>query len=89
MALRVTGTLLTLASTPYSVDGSSGVSHKARVLTGRAEFEDVKVPEGLLGMIPQPIPDEGVPVDWAVNISYGKVKLVGNFAPAKPLRNAG
>lgn len=58
--LRVTGEIVRIETKPWSMEGRSGVTQKARILVGKADFVDVTYPEGAL------MPAEGAKVDLAV-----------------------
>lgn len=60
--LRVTGECVRVEQTPYEFDGRSGISRKARVLVGRADFVDVKFDQHAA------LPAEGELVDFAVTV---------------------
>jgi hypothetical protein len=79
MGLRLTGRLFTREGKPYEIEGKTGVSYKARVGTGRAEFIDVKIPATTeaLGVVPptEHIPEEGIPVDWIVRLGFDRKGL--------------
>lgn len=71
MMLRVTGEVVRYQKNAWNMDGRSGVAKTARVLVGRADFADVRVPEQT------PDPREGDWVDWAVEVdtAYNKLRV--------------
>ncbi len=69
--LRVTGEVVRFEMKPWTMEGRTGVSRKARVLVGRADFVDVAYPDNI-----EP-PVEGDVVDLGVLITApgGRVKI--------------
>jgi hypothetical protein len=78
--LRVIGKLRFIESRPYDFTDESGerragTTHTARVEQGRGRYEDVKVKEDHRSTLPadHDISDDGMPVDWDVEVQRGKV----------------
>lgn len=87
--LRLQGEVVKFTSKPWKMDdGSQGISHTARVETGRGEYEDVKIPDSAGGFAPA----DGDQADWAVTIRFGKVVFVSQWSAveraARPLAAA-
>jgi hypothetical protein len=89
--LRVIGKLRFIESRPYDFtaeDGGhvAGVAHTARVEQARGRFEDVKVRDEHRSTLPadSAIPDEGVPIDWDVEVRRGKVQFYAPHQDSAP-----
>jgi hypothetical protein len=80
--LRVTGEIVRIENKPWNMEGRAGITQKARVLVGKADFVDVVYPEGLR------LPAEGTKVDVAVIASAPsgrlKIQVQGDWAAMFP-----
>lgn len=80
--LRVTGEVVRYERKPWAMEGKTGITRKARVLVGKADFVDITFPEAL------PEPREGDNVDLGVTVTApsGRVKItvVGDFLALVP-----
>ncbi len=79
---RVSGEVVRYERKPWEMEGRTGITRTARVLVGRADFVDVKIPAAM------PEPRENDVVDWAVscvaNGSRLSANLVGDFLSVVP-----